>query len=54
MTAGSEIELTEEIYQQLIGRYVATIEVLNRRIAIKDKYIADLEAKPKPEGDHAP
>lgn len=45
MAAGDEHGLTEDLYQQLIGRYVSTIEVLSKRIFAKDQYIAKLETE---------
>lgn len=45
MAVGDEHGLTEDLYHQLIGRYVATIEVLSKRIVAKDQYIARLETE---------
>lgn len=45
MAVGDEYGLTEDLYQQLIGRYVATIEVLSRRIVAKDQHIAKIETE---------
>lgn len=45
MAVGDEYGLTEDLYQQLIGRYVATIEVLGKRVFAKDQYIAKLETE---------
>lgn len=45
MAAGDEYGLTEDLYRQLIGSYVVTIEVLSKRIFAKDQYIAQLEAQ---------
>ena len=44
---GDYINVTEDSYQRLIGGYVAAIDVLNARIAVKDQYIRDIEAKNK-------
>jgi hypothetical protein len=40
---GDEISLTEDLYHQLLGRYITTIEVLVKRIAVKDQKIVELE-----------
>lgn len=45
MGVGDEIGLTEPLYQELIGRYVATIEVLTKRLVAKDQKIAMLETE---------
>lgn len=45
MGAGDEIGLTEPLYQELIGRYVATIEVVTKRLIVKDQRIAVLETQ---------
>lgn len=45
MAAGDEFGLSEDLYQQLIGRYVASIEVLSKRIFAKDRHIAELETE---------
>lgn len=45
MAVGDEIGLTEDLYQELIGRYVATIEVISKRIVLKDQRIAKLETE---------
>lgn len=45
MAVGDEIGLTEPLYQELIGRYVATIEVLTKRLVAKDQRIAVLETQ---------
>ena len=45
MAKGDEFGLTEDLYHQLIGRYVATIEVLSKRIFAKDQHIAILETQ---------
>ena len=45
MAAGDEYGLTEDLYQQLIGRYVSTIEVLSKRIFAKDQHIAKIETR---------
>lgn len=45
MSIGDEHGLTEELYHQLIGRYVATIEVLSKRIFAKDQHIARVETE---------
>lgn len=45
MTVGDEFGLSEDLYSALIGRYVATIEVLSKRIFAKDQHIGKLEAK---------
>lgn len=57
MPQGNEIELSEQLYLELIGRYVSAIEVLNRRIEVKDNRIQELEALVapvliKPNGSH--
>lgn len=44
MSPENEIELSEQLYLELIGRYVSAIEVLNRRIEMKDNRIKELEA----------
>jgi len=46
MAIGDEINVTEALYQELIGRYVSTIEVLTRRSNLKDQRIAILESAP--------
>lgn len=45
MAIGDEHGLTEDLYQKMIGRYVATIEVLSQRIFAKDQYIAKIESE---------
>lgn len=45
MAVGDEVNLNEDLYHQLIGRYVATIEVLVRRNNLKDQKIAILETQ---------
>lgn len=45
MGVGDEANFTEELYHQIIGRLVATIEVFSKRIVAKDQYIAKLEAR---------
>lgn len=45
MAVGDENNLNEELYHQLIGRYVSTIEVLTKRIFAKDQHIAKLETQ---------
>lgn len=45
MGVGDEFGLTEDLYHQLIGRYVATIEVLTKRIIAKDQHIARIETE---------
>lgn len=45
MAIGDEHGLTEELYHQLIGRYVSTIEVLSKRIFAKDQHIARIETE---------
>ncbi len=41
---GDEVGFSEELYHQLIGRYVATIEVLTKRLVLKDQHISKLES----------
>jgi hypothetical protein len=43
MAAGDEVGLTEDLYIGMIGRYAAAVEVLTKRIALKDQHIAILE-----------
>lgn len=43
MSAGDEVGLTEDLYITMIGRYAAAVEVLTKRIALKDQYINQLE-----------
>jgi hypothetical protein len=45
MAIGDEIGLSEDLYQTLIGRYVAAIEVVTKRSALKDQHIAKLETQ---------
>ena len=45
MAVGDEFGLNEDLYHTLIGRYVATIEVLVRRGNLKDQRIAVLETQ---------
>jgi len=45
MAIGDEFGLSEDLYHQLIGRYVSTIEVLVRRSNLKDQRIAILESQ---------
>lgn len=45
MSIGDEVGLSEDLYQALIGRYVAAIEVLTRRSILKDQHIAKLETE---------
>ena len=45
MAIGDEHGLTEELYHQLIGRYVATIEVLSKRVFAKDQHIVKIETE---------
>jgi len=53
MAIGDEFGLSEDLYHQLIGRYVSTIEVLVRRSNLKDQRIAILEAEAKKVLDNA-
>jgi hypothetical protein len=43
MSAGDEVGLTEDLYITMIGRYAAAVEVLTKRIVLKDQYINQLE-----------
>jgi hypothetical protein len=43
MSAGDEVGLTEDLYITMIGRYAAAVEVLTKRIVLKDQYISQLE-----------
>lgn len=45
MAVGDEFGLTEDLYQQIIGRSVAAIEVLSKRIVAKDQHIARIETE---------
>lgn len=45
MSVGDEHGLSEELYHQLIGRYVATIEVLTKRLFAKDQHIVKIETE---------
>jgi hypothetical protein len=42
---GDEIGLTEELYTGMIGRYAAAVEVLTKRITLKDQELVRLEAE---------
>ncbi len=41
---GDEVGITEDLYNIMIGRHAVAVEVLSKRIAIKDQRIAELEA----------
>jgi hypothetical protein len=43
MSAGDEVGLTEDLYISMIGRYAAAVEVLTKRMVIKDQRISQLE-----------
>lgn len=45
MAVGDEVGLSEELYQSLIGRYVAAIEVLTKRLVLKDQHISRIETE---------
>jgi hypothetical protein len=45
LAVGDEVGLTEDLYCNLIGRYVSTIEVLSKRSVLKDQHIARLETQ---------
>ncbi len=45
MAVGDELGFSEDIYHVLIGRYVAAVEVLGKRIIMKDQHIAKLESE---------
>lgn len=42
---GDEVGLTEDLYVNMIGRYAAAVEVLTKRIALKDQELARLEGE---------
>lgn len=52
---GDEVGLTEELYQKMIGQYATAVEVLTRRVQVKDQRIMELETIVKTfEENHKP
>jgi hypothetical protein len=42
---GDDVGLTEDLYVSMIGRYAAAVEVLTKRIGLKDQELVRLEAE---------
>jgi hypothetical protein len=42
---GDDVGLTEELYVSMIGRYAAAVEVLTKRIQLKDQELVRLDAE---------
>lgn len=40
---GDDVSITEDLYVSIIGRYATTVEVLSKRIALKDQELTRLE-----------